>query len=225
MVRLALVLIVLGGASIYFGVQEFMLAGIAKPEPQELTCKQLHDAGYGDNAHVSIDEFCTTDAFVYTADSSNPSRFLSVFIPLMPTDSDYHLAYVNLEARFAAGEEITEADVEAIEKLADFAIILKTTQLRSQSDVMGFPTPGERLQGLIINRIESLQEEERKLLRSSYPQADFDKVLILEHGRKPAAGGMLAAYLGGGGLLVLVAIGLLLRGSSSSSSAPRQNEA
>ena len=43
------------------------------------------------------------------------------------------------------------------------------------------------VKGLLINRIKSLDEEESRLLRESFPQLDISKVLILEQNRKPSS--------------------------------------
>jgi hypothetical protein len=45
----------------------------------------------------------------------------------------------------------------------------------------------ERVQGLLINRVEKLDAEEVRLLKSSFPKMNFDKVLLLESGRTPSS--------------------------------------
>ena len=64
----------------------------------------------------------------------------------------------------------------------------------------------ETVQGMVVNEIESLDSEEKRILSESYPGIDFDRCTIFEHGRKPKGMGMIAAYIGGGGLLALLGL-------------------
>ncbi|MFH1268414.1 MAG: hypothetical protein ABIK89_22055 [Planctomycetota bacterium] len=64
----------------------------------------------------------------------------------------------------------------------------------------------------MVNRIQSLDGEEERLVKESFPTIDLDKVLLVVEGRKPAS---LAKSLGmslGGVFLALLGLGLLLAG-------------
>lgn len=70
----------------------------------------------------------------------------------------------------------------------------------------------ESVQGLVINKISNLKDEELDLLRQSFPSLNPEKILVLEEGRKPAGAAKKFGMIGGGGLLSLVGLGWLVVG-------------
>lgn len=199
--RFKFVLLILGAVLAYFGYQEMVLAGVAKPEPQEISCKDLIANGYGDNAHVRISDFWLCDfAYVYEEKGGD---WENVWVPVMSLEDDY---YKTLLATAAGG--IVPENYPNPENIS---MVFKSSHIRSDAHLT---TVGEAdtLQGMIVNDVESLGSEERKILVDSYPKADFDKVLILEHRRKPSGSGAVFGMLGGGVALILLGGGLLVAG-------------
>ena len=82
---------------------------------------------------------------------------------------------------------------------------MKTRQYKKIGEI-----PFDRLdtvpsvEGMVLNKVDSLEGEERQLIQSCFPKADLDRVLILSDGSTPAS---LAKSLGmtfGGGLLIVL---------------------
>ena len=90
----------------------------------------------------------------------------------------------------------------------------KLTDARNSGDVERLAAE-DTLTGMVINEIDGLGSEERKLLESSYPGVDFKQVLIFEPGRKPMSTGAVYGMLGGGILLILAGIAWLVKGKKS----------
>ena len=94
-------------------------------------------------------------------------------------------------------------------------MLIKSKLMTSDAAIDAADRAGE-LPGLITNRIDSLSGDERRLLGESYPHADLDSVLIIEHGRQPAGILKTAGLFGGGLALALGGLGamaLKFRGS------------
>ena len=67
----------------------------------------------------------------------------------------------------------------------------------------------DKFAGLIINEIESLGKEEKKLLSKSYPGIDFSQVYIIEHNRSPASMVVVGVWYTVGVILALLGVFML----------------
>ena len=103
---------------------------------------------------------------------------------------------------FANEEEIDEA------QLGTFAVMVKTKRFKTVNSIPDGIDEAASVQGLVINRIGSLDSEEKKLVKQSFPTVNFDKVLILEEGRKPSSLLITLGMLLGGLALIVVGVGL-----------------
>jgi hypothetical protein len=202
--RFVLALVIGGGVLLYFGVQEFRLSSATKAEPQAITCAELAANGPGENAHVVMGDFLLCSfAFVYEEKNNKWSK---VWVPAVPLGGEFHrqlLSMVDAEGNLT-GEPTLPTDVKVIVKTSDV----------SNGDELGSMGEKDTLQGVVINNIESLGSEEKKILKESYPTVNFDECWILEVGRKPATMAKIAGLCGGGLALALSGIVLALRGRS-----------
>jgi preprotein translocase subunit Sss1 len=90
--------------------------------------------------------------------------------------------------------------------------LVKTTRYKTVGSFpeVGIKDEGGGIQGLIINDVSSLNTEEKNLIKQEFPNIDFNKVLILEDGRKPTAtGAAVVAIIAGVGMLGLGIVGVL----------------
>lgn len=194
--RLRLVMLLGGLALAFYGFQEFRLSGTAKAEPQEITCDELARNGYGDNAHVRLGNwFFAPSTFVYEK-SKRSEEWNHVFVPLLPLDGDYAQSL----------RELPEGTSPPAPKR--FGVILKSSEVSNNTELNALGE-AETLEGVVINKIDSLDRKTKDLLSRSYPEVDFDACWILEHERKvkgPAIGLLIVlaglAAMGGGGFLM-----------------------
>lgn len=201
-IRLAIILVVLGGMAAYYGVQEWRLAASASATPQEISLKDLIARGPGDNAHILLKEFIPCDNYIYSKKENN-NNWDEVWVPVIPPDALPKLENLKLgPGALPLQQQIAPGNVQAI---------IKSTHIHNETELERLekqPT----LQGMVVNKISSIGSEEKTKLIESYPGTDFNRCLIIEDGRTPAGMGLVVASLGGGGVLVLVGIGLALLG-------------
>ena len=70
---------------------------------------------------------------------------------------------------------------EELDGSADnFAVQVKTNNFSTVGSIPNDIAEIASIKGLVINRISSLDSEEKSLVNQSFPGADLDKVLILE---------------------------------------------
>ena len=197
--RILLVMLVGGGALVFFGIQEMRLAKATKPEPQSITAADLIKSGPGDNAHVVMKDFLMCEfAYVYQANKKG-GAWKNVWVPVVPVGGDYHkkiLSMVKPDGTLGGGTPPMPDDIR---------LIVKSSKVPNEQSV-GALANQETLQGVIVNKIESLGGEQKKILKESYPGVDFANVLILEHDRKPATPGKSFGFVGGGAVLSCVGV-------------------
>ncbi|GJM20664.1 MAG: hypothetical protein DHS20C15_05790 [Planctomycetota bacterium] len=201
-------LAILGAAGAYYGYLELQLSKHALPDAQEISLAELSTDGYGDNAHVLLD-----DAYLIAWNSiymEKGGRFASdqweyAYVPAVSVHSPWYQA-------FEAGldDEGIWPDDRELPAFDAINMVVKLPDARDQDDIDAaaqLPTH----QGVVINEIESLTLDEKLLLSESFPNADFDTCLIFELGREPSTPNEALAIIIGGAVLLLVGCVLGLR--------------
>ena len=200
--RATISILVLGCVLCFYGGREVLLARGASETPQDITCQQLIDHGFGSNAHVRLGEMRLLPYGVHTADKATPDDWKAVYIPVVPT------SVVKAHTRFFGG-----TDWAAIKAGGDIHVIFKTPQVKTADDFNRELTLTS-VDGLIVNHrlmnVESINGVAADLLHQSYPRLDLSKCYLISEGRQ-LNGGLGAAGVAGGAAVILLALWLLFR--------------
>ncbi len=207
--RFGLILLGVGVAVLFIGVQEMRLATVAKPEPQKISCADLAKNGPGDNAHVVVENFALAGNYVAEQKDGVMKR---VWVPMVPLDAEF---YEEVGRALFAGK----ADQPDAIQYKNIRIVLK---INRQIDDAGLEKlQGEdTLQGIITNKIAGMGKKEREILESSYPGIDFASCYLLELDRQPPGGVRLYGPLVGGAVVAAGGLLLMLRHLRASSAPP-----
>jgi hypothetical protein len=198
--RVVVVLVGLGVGLGFFGYREMRLASQAKSEAQHITLAKLVAEGYGDNAYVEIADFAAClQAFVYSY-SKDTKAWKQVYIPLVPLDSPWLAQAVAAEA---AGRPIPPP--------TNLRVVARISSVHSE-DQLQMWADQDTVRGLIVNAVDSLGREERRLLEESYPGSRFDSVLIFDDGRTPKGGSIIVLIFAGAALSILGGVGAAVWG-------------
>lgn len=129
-----------------------------------------------------------------------------------PIISRSHPFIVRLE-QFAQRRAVLPGGVgaDSLPKLEQFAVLVKTSRYRRAEEIPQGVQPSPGLCGLVVNRVESLGREERRFLQAGFPAVDFDRLWIVEEGRRPSSPARCIAMLGSGAVLVLAGARLFWR--------------
>jgi hypothetical protein len=184
--RIGLAFLVIGGVLIYFGVQEWQLAKSASAEPEAITLLALVARGQTGNPHVLVSNYeVNENGLVYQPGENAAAGWSRVWVPVAPS-----------------GE--TEPG-----KPFPVRAVIRSKRVHSVADVH-LLTPTVR--GMVINGIESLGSEERKLLEEVAPGTDVSRCLIVDDDRSPTNANSLLGHFGGGAALVAVGVLLMVWG-------------
>lgn len=215
--RIAIVILVAGGFLIYTGVQEYRVSSGASSAPLAIELAALERNPAPESSHLQVGEHvavygatvCTYEKSKYDYGTPKPSA--TVTYAYYPIISNEHPFLVRLrELREQYGDaEIPEAEVPSLES---FTVLVKTKKFKTFGSIPDEVFAHESgVQGLLINRIAALDSEDKRLLRQNFPKVDFDRILILEAGRRPSSP-LKSLGLIAGGLLVILGgpVGLYL---------------
>jgi len=216
--RLFLILAGIGAALGYYGFQEYTLSEGASEEPTYVELAELEAGNIPENSHLLIGPHWRIYAgsiFEYEQNSwetGEPGPKATVnytYYPIISFEHPFILQLASLEEEYGELEQVP--DEEWPEDVGNIAVLVKTKKYKNVGAIPEEWLDSEKIQGLVINEIESLDSEERKLIRESFPSAELDKVLLLEEGRKPATAGKAYGLLGGGAILIILGMTGLLR--------------
>jgi hypothetical protein len=184
--RLGLGMLILGGVLIYFGVREAQLGMSASAEPEAITLKALLDRGATGNPHVLVRDYVLdVDRGVEKGQENNAGEWQVVWVPIAP-----------------AGE------VKPGEPFPIRAVI-RSKRVHHETDLRLLqPT----VHGMVVNGIESLGSDERKVMEEMAAGADLGRCLIIDDERAPSDASWLFGFFGGGVALVAVGVFLMVWG-------------
>lgn len=203
MFRVKLALIVIGGFVAFMGFEEFKVSSGASAEPVDVELASLEKGGELPNVHARI----TKHIAVYAGSVYEYEQGKYESGPPGAGSKVNHCYYPILSAEHPFIEALANDNPDA--DLDNFAVIIKTERFATVGSIPDGFDAVESIQGLVVNRITSLDSEEQDLVRQSFPNVDLNKLLILEDGRAPASIAKSGGMMAGGGLLSLVGLGLL----------------
>jgi hypothetical protein len=206
--RVKLIPLVIGAVLFVVGWQEWSLAKKARGQPQVMPASQLAANGPGPNAHIELTHFDVAgDSLVYQAKQKRfgggEGDWQKVWVPVIPMDGGPMGMMGMPNAAGPIRIILTTRKAKDINQL--------NALLQSKAD----PMVGVRMRGLVVNEIERLGGEEKRLLSEAYPSIDFAHCYIFEIDRKPKGAGDVLGFMGGGGMLALAGIAWLVAGAKA----------
>jgi hypothetical protein len=210
-----LVLLGIGAAS--YGWTEWTASRDAAAEPVEVDLAKLENGETPANPHVRIGPHVAcygNTLFQYRTEKRRGKRKVEATTTLThcfyPIVSAAHpsIQKLNEAVEKYGGVDKVPEDVE-LPAIDHFAVIVKTGRFKKFSDIPSVPQRREeQLQGLVINTLRPLKSDEKNLIKEDFPDLDFNKVLVVEDGRKPSSWAWCATFQYGG--LGLIGLGLVL---------------
>ncbi|MEL7237533.1 MAG: hypothetical protein AAGK78_01620 [Planctomycetota bacterium] len=213
MIRILLALVIGGGILAFLGIKQWSLKNAAKPEPTQVTYAELVSPDL-DNAHVTIDNFAMPGDFIYSQNETT-RQYETVYLPAIDPDGAYgEKVATAITDTLAAGGTIDDVVMPGV-VASEVQVIVKTTKAKNQQQVDRL-IEKESLQGIVVNKIEGIDGEVKRLLEQSYPGIDADNVILLEVDRKPpSAGKAFGMTFGGFGLTLAGIAGFVFAGKRS----------
>jgi hypothetical protein len=185
------------------GFQEHKLSAGASEEPVRVNLVNLEKNPEPPDKHLTVGaHWAIYPAWVGWGEE-NSDRLDWIYYPIISDSHPYNRAWDNLLERYG-DSEIPESELPKLESLA---MLVKTKQFKCESAIPTEWKPEESVTGLVINDIDTIGSEEKRLINQSFPGLSLDDVLILEKDRTPTGGMGSLGMIGGGLALILIGIG------------------
>lgn len=188
--------IILFGVGIFLiveGVKERSLASAASAAPEEISLTALIARGPDSNPNIILTDYALGDDIIV---KSRSGSWTGAWVPAIPG----------------------KPGPERPHKPQVLQAVIYSSQARNAEELYQ-RCEQTKLRALLVNKIQSLEPDERGLLERSYPGTDFSKCLIIHEGREPAGTGKVLLMVGGGILLSLAALVWFVAGLASSARA------
>lgn len=217
MSRLLLVVATIGGVLGYTGYEEYTASQGASPEPTYVDLAELEQGSIPENNHLVIGPHWRIyfgSVFEYEQDvwefgGPDPeARVNYTYYPIISHDHPFVPQLATLEEEYGDLARLPGSVLP--EDASDISVLVKTHAFKTVASIPDGWSDSEEIQGLVINRIESLDPKVKKLIRKRFPSARVDEILLLEEGREPSSRGSAFAELGGGALLIFIGLGGLV---------------
>jgi hypothetical protein len=177
-----------------FAWTEWRIGSTATTEPLAVELGQLEKGQVPDNNHLKIGSHVAcyfATVFTYTSkDRRQPDLDTKVdyaFYPIISADHPYFHEVRRIQEKYRNVK--TPPDEIDWPELSDFRVLVRTNRFKTVGDIPDDDTRTDpAVQGLVINRISTLDAEEQRLIKQDFPDIDFNKVLILSEGRRPSSG-------------------------------------
>ena len=218
LMRIRLALLIGGGVLTFLGFQEYQVAAGTSTEPEGVDLAEVEASGAPENPHIEIGpHWAVYGGSVYeyrqgrfeTGDPEGSTKVTHTYYPIVSDSHPFIQALAEVEDRYGTLADVP--DEELPELRGGIAVVVKTRAFGTIDEIPDGFAREESIRGLVINRISSLDSEERRLLTESFPDLDVDQLAILEQNREPASPQRSLGMMGGGVLLSLAGLGWLLR--------------
>ena len=202
-----LVLLVIGGCLIYYGVLEHRLSGDASQEPVEISLADLEAGKPLPDAHVAIGlhhRMYAISVYEYGQDGGRVTADTPVYWTYYPIISDEHPYIKGVEELQARYGDLDDAPDSEWPPLGEVAVVVKTELFETVGEIPRRRVYTQAIEGMVINEIESLGDEEKRLLSKGFPKFNFDRILILEEFRRPVSTTTIVIIMTIGVILVVL---------------------
>lgn len=207
--------IIIGACLIWFGAQEYRVGRKSSPEPVPVELADIEAGKPLPDNHIRIGLHHHMFAGAVIEYESKDGRLTSsakvnwTYTPLISDTHPYMQKIRQLEEKYGSLKKVPKnADWPALGK---FVVLVKSEAYKTVKEIPRKRTPYKSVTGLVVNLVDPLDDKAKRLIRKAIPNIDFDKVLVVEHGRKPTSVAGSIGFVTAGALLALLPVGLMLR--------------
>lgn len=196
---LIVIVLIVGVLLFMHGYTEWQLCGKAKDKPQTLTCAKLIESGYGDNANLRVTNAVICGRQIVYEGGSDSGPWKRIWVPLVPADGEYMRQVQSIMKEGRTSDPV----VPPPDRIGLILLSDKISNPRALAVLAADTT----FDGIIINDLAPVGEEQKRLLSRGFPGTDFSRCYILDHERTPTSKAASLIMLGCGLACLLATIG------------------
>ena len=131
------------------------------------------------------------------------------YYPALSIEHPYMITLEKLEEQYG---DLSKVPGRKFPKLENIHVLIKTEKFKTVGEIPAYIDSKKNMKGLIINSISSLNDDERKLIKESFPKVNFNKLVIIEEGREPCSITNSFTMMGGGVLIIFIGMAIAFKG-------------
>ena len=208
--RLILFILLGGGFLCFSGYQKYLVNSKTQETPSTIKLAGLESGGEISNNYLTLDEHWALygAAVYYTRTKYNKEVKESTtvdytYYPALSLQHPYMVKLTSLQERYGELSKVPDSEFPQLDTID---ILIKTKKFKTVGDIPKFIDTKKDMTGLVINSINSLNNNERRLIKQSFPKINFNKIVIIEEDRKPSSTMTSFAMMGGGVFIILAGL-------------------
>ncbi|MBT3200411.1 MAG: hypothetical protein HN350_10890 [Phycisphaerales bacterium] len=217
--RVVIGMMIGGGFLCFFGYREYKVSAGTSSVPAQVSLLDIEEGNIPENNYLRVGpHYRWYDACVYEYEIKKGGRGVTddarvnhFYYPVYAVDGQFGLKVKKLLKKYGGYDRIPDnlPDDELV-PIETMMMIVKTSKYKKVGKLPEGLAEEEWIEGLVVNSINTMDDEEKKLLESEFGPLDFDKILILEQGREPTSMGAAVGMMGGGVFLILAPLVVML---------------
>ena len=215
--RLILFIILGGGFLSVNGYQEYIVSSKTKNTPSATKLVDIEKGNKITNNYLILDEhwaFYSSCVYYYKTSKydkevKDSSTVEYAYYPALSIEHPYIIQLGKLEEKYGDLSKVPEGQFP---KLENIDVLIKTEKFKTVGDIPAYIDTKKNMTGLVINSINSLNDDEKRLIQESFPKVNFNKVVIIEEGREPSSTTSSFAMMGGGVFIIFIGIAVAFKG-------------
>lgn len=214
--RIALILIAVGGVLVFIGGQEWYVSRGTSGEPVAVDLADLEKGNAPPSNFIRLGPHLaiypgavyafSTSKYSQSKEATPDTSINYCYYPVISASHPFMQELKALADKFGGLNRVPDNAPEP--QIGSFRVLVKSKKYGRVRDIPQDVADRPGVQGLLINQISSLSNDEEKLIKQGFPQLKTDQVLILEEDRQPASMTKLLGMVGGGLAMVVVGLGM-----------------
>jgi len=199
----------LGGSLIAGACDNLVLSQGTSAQPVDVSLQDIESGSAPESVYWNVGEHVAmTQLGVYgfsqpKGSTGEPTAQTRVTVYYYPIISKGHPYLAQASTPLALFGSVAGVPAQAWPAFEDFTVLVKTYRFATVGALPTHATEERQIQGMAINRIVRLSDQERKELSTLFPTLNLDRLLILEEGRTPATAIGSYSVIAGGSLVCL----------------------
>ena len=206
--RFLLLIIFAGGFLSFKGYEEYKVSANASSTPTLTKVADIENGKKLTNNYVKLDEhraligFCVYSASLKKHETKvrDSSTIEYIYYPVLSTEHPFSKKMAALISKY---KSINNIPGNMFPELSDVSVLVKSERYKTYGSIPESIGVKKSLKGLVVNSINSLDSEEKSLIRSQFKGADFNKLVIIEENRTPSST-ITAFGMMGGGIAIII---------------------
>ena len=214
--RLILFIILGGGFLSLNGYLQYLASNKIQNTPNATKLIDIEKANKITNNYLMLGEhwaFYSSSVYYdstskYGRNVKDSTRVDHAYYPALSIEHPYMIKLGKLEEQYGDLSNVPEGQFP---KLENIHVLIKTEKFKTLGEIPAYIHSKKNMKNLIVNSTNSFNDDEKRLIKKSFPKVNFDKLVIIQEGREPSSMTSSFTMMGGGVLIIFIGIAIAFK--------------